>query len=412
MTESTSSPVQAGANRRQFLLGGAAVGVGAVAALGIDRAINQQADRPATSPLNGDDTVPFYGAHQAGIDTVPQAHIAFFGLDLRDDVDRAGLARLMRILTDDAARLTQGVPPLADSEPEMVVAPARLTVTFGFGPDFVERAKGQQPKWLKPLPAFEIDALRPEYSDGDLLIQVASDDPMTLAHAGRMLLKDTRSFATLKWSQPGFRRAHGTEKPGTTMRNLFGQVDGTTNPRPGTDDFTEVVWSQEGWMSGGTSIVLRRIQMDLDEWDRVDRAARDNVLGRFQSNGAPLTSNPHRAAAEFDEPDFEAKNAIGLTVIPAAAHIARSRPAAGQEQERIFRRAYNYEAVPSGDEITNAGLLFASYQADVEAQFLPIQRRLSEVDMLNEWTTPVGSSVFAIPPGCAEGGFIGDTLLT
>ena len=30
--------------------------------------------------------------------------------------------------------------------------------------------------------------------------------------------------------------------------------------------------------------------------------------------------------------------------------------------------------------------------------------------MLNEWTTPIGSAVYAIPPGCAEGGFVGDVL--
>lgn len=49
-------------------------------------------------------------------------------------------------------------------------------------------------------------------------------------------------------------------------------------------------------------------------------------------------------------------------------------------------------------------------KADVDRQFLPIQRRLAESDMLNEWTTPVGSAVYAVPPGCAEGGFVGDAL--
>jgi deferrochelatase/peroxidase EfeB len=49
-----------------------------------------------------------------------------------------------------------------------------------------------------------------------------------------MLVKDTRSFATVRWVQQGFRRAYGSVAPGTTMRNLFGQVDGTANPKPGT----------------------------------------------------------------------------------------------------------------------------------------------------------------------------------
>ncbi|MGO2819128.1 MAG: Dyp-type peroxidase, partial [Brevibacterium aurantiacum] len=55
-------------------------------------------------------------------------------------------------------------------------------------------------------------------------------------------------------------------------------------------------------------------------------------------------------------------------------------------------------------------LLFASFQADIERQFLPIQRRLAEVDLLNEWTTPIGSTVWAIPPGIKEGEYIGQSL--
>lgn len=401
---------RAASTRRQFLLGGAAAGVGAAAALGIDYALTTRGAAPASVPLNGGETVPFYGVHQAGVDTDAQAHAMFIGLDLHPEADRDGLRRMMGILTDDAARLTQGVPPLADSEPELAVAPARLTVTFGFGPGLVARANGTSPEWLQPLPAFGIDQLQPEYGDGDLLIQVASDDPVTVAHATRMLLKDTRSFAAIRWVQPGFRRAHGSVKSGTTMRNLFGQVDGTTNPTPGTSDFDEVVWATGGWLAGGTGAVIRRIRMDLDKWDRLDRSGRDQSIGRFQSNGAPLTSSPHGAAAEFDEPDFEAKTPIGFTVIPEFSHMARARPV--QAHERIFRRAYNYQGPPVGKELSDSGLIFVSYQADVERQFVPIQRRLDELDLLNEWTTPIGSAVFAIPPGCAEGGFIGDTLLT
>ena len=394
-----------GSTRRQFLLGGAVAGVGAVAAVGVDLALNDQKDdaKPVAAPMNGDQTVPFFGTHQAGVDTAAQAHGVFVGLDLHDDVDREGLVRLMRILTDDAARLTHGVPALADSEPELALAPARLTITFGFGPGLVARAGRTSPTWLAPLPAFGVDQLRPEFSDGDLLIQIAGDDPLTVAHATRMLVKDARGFASIRWTQQGFRRAYGTERPGTTMRNLFGQVDGTTNPEPGTADFDGVVWSADGWLAGGTGMVLRRIRMDLDKWDRLDRGGRDASVGRTLANGAPLTGTE-----EFDEPDFEAKTSIGFPVIPQFAHIRRAR---GDGSERIFRRAYNYDERPVGSEVSESGLIFVSFQADIERQFIPMQRRLDELDLLNEWTVPIGSAVFAIPPGCMEGGYIGETLL-
>lgn len=403
-------PDRAGATRRQFLLGGAVAGVGAAAAIAIDAGLNAPESAPVrasvSEPLNGDITVPFYGAHQAGIDTAAQAHGLFLAFDLLPTADRDALRRMMRILTDDAARMTQGKSALADSEPELAVTPSRLTVTFGFGPGLVERAGGARPGWLAPLPAFTIDRLQEEYSGGDLLIQIAADDPLTVAHTSRMMLKDTRSFATLRWSQQGFRRAHGSVKPGTTMRNLFGQVDGTSNPEPGTADFDTVVWNTtDGWAAGGTGIVVRRIAMDLDKWDRLDRPGRDQSVGRYQSNGAPLTGTD-----EFDEPDFTAKTPIGFPVIPEFSHLRRSR--SENTAERIFRRAFNYDDTPVTGQISNAGLIFVSFQADIDAQFTPIQRRLDELDLLNEWTTPIGSAVFAAPPGCAEGGYIGETLLT
>lgn len=401
-----SAPGDRGLGRRGFLLGGAVAGAGAVAAIGVDAAVSAGAtDATVSAPLNGDVVVPFHGEHQAGIDTDAQANVSLVALDLRADTDRDALRRLMRLLTDDAARLTQGQGALADTEPELAVSPARLTVTFGFGPGLVARTGAAAPAWLRPLPAFAIDRLRPEYGDGDLLLQVAADDPVTVAHATRMLLKDARAFAAPRWVQQGFRRAHGTARPGTTMRNLFGQVDGTANPLPGTPGFEEVVWSREGWWAGGTGMVVRRIAMDLDKWDRLDRPGRDQAVGRFQSTGAPLTGTD-----EFDEPDFAAKDAIGFPVIPEFSHVRRSR--SDDPAERIFRRGYNYDDAPPTGSVSDAGLLFVSFQADIDRQFVPLQRRLDELDLLNEWTTPIGSAVFALPPGCAEGGFIGEGILS
>lgn len=60
--------------------------------------------------------------------------------------------------------------------------------------------------------------------------------------------------------------------------------------------------------------------------------------------------------------------------------------------------------------MSTVGLMFASYQADIERQFLPIQRRLDGMDLLNQWTTPIGSTVWAIPPGVADGDYVGSRL--
>ena len=403
MTVHEASGSRRGATRRQLLIGGVAAGAGAAVALGIDKVLTPAAVA-APEPPHGESVVPFHGAHQAGIGTDAQAHATFVALDLRPDVDRAALRRMMRLLTDDARRLTAGLPALADSEPELALSPAHLTITFAFGPGFVARAGGAAPAWLAPLPPFSIDALRDEFSDGDLLLQIAADDPLTVAHATRMLLKDSRSFAKLRWMQHGFRRAHGTVAPGTTMRNLFGQVDGTANVRPGSEAFDDVVWSDDGWLAGGTGMVVRRIRMDVDKWDEVDRDAREFSIGRTLDTGAPLTGTK-----EHDEPDFEATGPRGFPVIDDIAHIRRAR--SNDPREQIFRRAYNYDVPPSGSSVSESGLIFVAFQADVARQFTPMQERLAKADLLNLWTTPIGSAVFAVPPGCREGGYVGETLL-
>ncbi|CAG7844949.1 putative deferrochelatase/peroxidase EfeN [Pseudoclavibacter triregionum] len=416
----------AGVRRRDLLIGGAAAGAGALAALGVDRAVQampaQDAAPGSTRPWEqlgpsgdafGGETVAGDGIHQPGVATPPQAHAVFLGIDLDPAVDRARLRNLLRLLGDDIARLTAGAAALADQEPELATTPANLTITLGFGPGLVDRVDpARKPSWLAPLPAYSIDRLEDRWSGGDLLIQVCADDPLTLAHAQRMLLKDVRAFGSIRWAQPGFRNARGSLPTGTTMRNLFGQVDGTVNPHPGDADFDAVVWVGEGsgqpaWMIGGSSLVLRRIHMNLETWDEVDRPGREASIGRNLANGAPLTG-----VDEFDEPDFEARTPQGFTVISPASHMRRAR---GDGKERILRRVYNYDdAVPgaagTGAAVNDSGLLFASFQADPLEQFAPIQARLAEADLLNVWTTPIGSAVFAIPPAAGAGGFPGDGL--
>ncbi|WP_433089045.1 Dyp-type peroxidase [Dactylosporangium sp. CA-052675] len=390
--------------RRALLAGGALTLAGA----GTAALVTTAGPSPSTVDFGGQ-VVPFHGPHQAGIETPAQAHAAFVALDGKPGTDRAALARLMRLLTDDAARLTRGAPPLADGQPELAAVPARLTVTFGFGPGLFDAAGllAQRPESLRPLPAFGIDRLLPQWCGGDLLLQICADDPVTVSHAQRMLVKDARAFATVRWVQRGFRRARGMQDDGVTQRNVLGQVDGTANPEPGTDVFAGAVWTDDGpqWLrGGGTTLVLRRIRAELETWDAADTAGKEFAVGRRLADGAPLTGRH-----EHDPLDLLAKNAIGFPVISEFSHAARAHVLS--DRQRIFRRPYNYDEPPAADGSADAGLVFASFQRDIARQFLPIQRNLAEADLLNEWITPIGSAVFAIPPGCEEGDWIGRTLL-
>ena len=395
---------------RRAVLGGSVASLGLVG-LGTSAGWAAHAARPELArhaPGWGHTSViPFFGVHQAGIISPPTAHARYAVFDLLPGVTRSDIRRLLTIITEDASRLVEGVAPLADSEPELAYVPAHLTVTVGFGPNLVQRVNPDAvPSWLQPLPGFDIDELDPQLTGGDLLVIIQADDLLTVSHAARVLTRQTQTLMSLRWSRDGFRRARGSEHDGVTMRNLFGQVDGTQGPHIGEESFDTVVWGLPGqspsWLEGGTGYVLRVIEMNLDTWDEVDRPDRERSIGRRLDSGAPLTGQH-----EHDVPDFDARNELGLPVIPGFAHMRRAR--AVDAHEVFHRRGYNYE-FDRGDGHVESGLLFEAFANDPVRQFLPVQRRLAEVDMMNLWTTPVGSGVFALPPGCQRGGFIGDTL--
>lgn len=125
--------------------------------------------------------------------------------------------------------------------------------------------------------------------------------------------------------------AYGAIPKGQTPRNLFGQVDGTVNP------YTAAEYSQQVFEEdGSTSMVVRRIAMHLDEWEKLDRTSREESVGRSLADGAPLTGTN-----EFDEPDFDALDQYGIPVIDKNSHMARARAPKDHPEQRFKRRPYN-----------------------------------------------------------------------
>ncbi len=311
----------------------------------------------------------------------------------------------MRLLADDAARLTQGLPALGDTEPELALSPASLTITAGFGPRLFDLAgvASRRPASVRELPAFTGDKLQPRWGQSDLVLQICTDDPTTLAHTVRMLVKDARSFGTVRWAQRGFASPGATENG--TARNLMGQVDGSVNPVPGTPEFDQAVWAtQPGWFAGGSVLVLRRIVMILETWDAFERAGKEQVIGRRLDTGAPLTGT-----VEKDVPDLDAVDAQGFPVIEPLAHIRLAK--ALTPAETMLRRPFSYDDGVDAAGRADVGLLFVAFQADADTAFVPVQRRLAEKDLFNKWITHVGSAVYAVPPGVADGGYWGQQLL-
>ena len=355
-----------------------------------------------------DRSLDFHGQHQMGIEEPLQAVTNFVSFDLKPGVNEESMRRWMKLITDDIARLAKGEAVLADPAPQLMIGPARFSAYVGFGPSLFRKLnlQSQMPEGFISLPKFKVDNLEDKFSGGDVLIHVAADDPVVLAHGTRSLVRDSMPFASVRWVQSGFGHSPGMVPSGVTHRNLMGQVDGTANPELGSTDFADVVWIQDGpqWIRNGTLLVFRRIAMELDGWDQLGTPAKEEVIGRKLSNGAPLTGQE-----ETDTPDLAARHPNGLKVIPDFAHIRRAAPLEG---ERIFRRPFSYSAGMTATGSADVGLLWTAYQRNIESQFLPIQQRLDELDLLNRWTTPIGSASFAIAAGVQAGESIAEPLFS
>jgi deferrochelatase/peroxidase EfeB len=404
---------------RRRLLGTAGLALGGVAVGGAGGVAlaSTLGDKPGVA--NG--LVPFHGRHQAGIATPAQDRLLFASYDLttnsRDDV-----VGLLEAWTRAAERLVIGdavgepaptdAAPNTDTGESLGLRPANLTLTFGFGPSLFTRdgmgLVDRRPAALVDIPAFPGDLLDPARSGGDLCVQACGDDPQVLFHAIRNLTRMARGTAVVRWVQDGFGRTSSTTSSQVTPRNLMGFKDGTNNLRADQADFATNVWATSGdgasWMDNGSYLVARRIRILIEIWDRSSLADQEATIGRHRETGAPLG-----AADEFAPIDLSATNADGTHVTPVDAHIALANQNANAIH--FLRRGYNFtDGLDTTLGQLDAGLFFLAYQRDPRAQFIPMQDKLARIDALNEYIKHVGSAVFAVPPGIAPGGWIGETL--
>ncbi len=389
--------------RRSLLthLGTAVAGAAAGAGAGVALA---PASDAATGPTPPGRTISPWGRHQPGI-TQPTPPVAeLVALTLRPEAlrDPDALGRLLRVWTTDVEALTAGRGAPGDTTPWLASAHSDLTITVGLG----RRAlRGRaRPAGFEPVPAMRHDRLLPAWCGGDLLVQVMGREGTTVAHAVRRMVADAGPWATLAWRQSGSWNGTGPDGRPVTGRNHFGQVDGSANPPAGSELFDRTVWITEGPWAGGTTLVVRRIEMDLTTWDELTGDEQEASTGRRLADGTPLTGG-----AELDDVDLLATDETGQRRIALDAHVRRSHPSVNAGA-RIHRRGLNYVHV-DGTEVTS-GLVFLSHQRDLAGQFTPIQQTLDDSDALNEWTTAIGSAEFALLPGFTQGTWLGHQIFS
>ena len=397
-------------SRRNFLKGAVSGAAGTALAGGVLIG-GAHADAAAASgdAAPGLSSYPFHGPNQAGILTPVPAAKQAAALVASFDVtatSRAGLADLLRTLTDRARALTAGGPPpdLGIAQPPSdsdVLGPSMpadgLTVTLGVGASLFDDRfglAGRKPLRLSTMTAFPNDALEEPWLHGDLSLQLCANHADTVHHALRDITRHARGGMQPRWKMQGY---SAPPRPSGSGRNLLGFKDGTANP---TGDFADsLVWvddpAEPAWARGGSYQAVRLIRMLVEFWDRVSITEQEGMFGRRRDSGAPLDGNN-----EFDTPDFAADPQGN--VIPLDSHIRLANPrTAATEKNRLIRRSYSYDLGFDDNGDMQAGHIFLAYQQDLARQFITVQNRLVN-EPLVDYVQPFGGGYFYVLPGIRD----------
>jgi deferrochelatase/peroxidase EfeB len=375
------------------------------------------------APVAAGSAVPFYGTHQAGIASAVQdrMHITAFDITSRRPGD---VVRLLKAWSQAAATMTAGLQvgeegaiplnpeaPPDDTGEALNLPPSRLTLTIGFGAGMFEKGGkdrfgvgAHRPAGLIDLPHFAGDNLDPARSGGDIVVQACADDPQVAVHAIRNLARIGFGTVAVRWSQLGFGKTSSTTPSEQTPRNLFGFKDGTKNIAG--DDAARLrdqVWvsssrdGEPGWLEGGSFLVARRISMRVETWDRTSLGEQEAIVGRTKRVGAPLGQ-----ARERDE--------FQLSEATKNSHVGLARPESN-DGHAILRRGYSFVDGSDGLGRLDAGLFFVAFCRDPRLQYVPLQSKLSNNDVMQEYVQHTGSGLYAVPPGPRDAGdYWGSTL--
>jgi deferrochelatase/peroxidase EfeB len=193
----------------------------------------------------------------------------------------------------------------------------------------------------------------------------------------------------------------------------MGFKDGTMNVK--AEDAAAVeehVWvpsdgdSKGKWLAGGSYLVVRRINMTIETWDRQPLSEQEQVIGRTKAEGAPLTGG-----GEFSQPDFNLEGRTREPIVATDAHVRLVHPS-NNGGAKMLRRGYNFVDGSDGLGRMDAGLFFLAYVRDPRTQFIPIQTKLGLGDRLSEYVQHTGSALFAVPAGIAQGEYVGQALFS
>jgi deferrochelatase/peroxidase EfeB len=377
-------------------------------------------DPPAPNPPPAPSPVPV--APQPGITNRPPEHAIVAALALPGDAASA-IAALAKLRAVETQELSSRLPAEDASTPKAQAGPetgeigfadgfdrAFLTITTGFSSTAYDKlgiSQASRPQDLVPIPWDKLGDAPVQPLEGDIVLQICSDDPYICEHVLHRVLYELSGQVSLVWAQVGVQRYSSREGRVNRAegRALTGFIDGTANLDPnacdGTDDILIFVdpsacgtypqlpppspapaygqptpaafppdlrpppSSEPAWTKFGSYMVVRSTVVNFDSWDTETLGTQEQSVGRFKFSRSflDLADDP----ADLNSPPAFAANPQNVAV-PLTAHVRKANPRGpSDDQRRIFRRGY--PLINGSVTGLDRGLLFIAYGRTISTQF-------------------------------------------
>lgn len=252
---------------------------------------------------------------------------------------------------------------LAPTLRELASRPIGEELVLGLGPALIEGLGGAI-AGLRPFPALSGPGCHVPSTQADLWLWIRGTDRGDIAHIAR-------SFATS--ARPAFR--HDRIVDGFKYRgglDLTGYEDGTENPEGDAAIEAAIVQGVGSGLDGASFVATQQWVHDLDHFETMPQAERDNIIGRRKSDNE-----------EFDD-------------APVSAHVKRTAQESFDPEAFVVRRSMPW-ADASGE-----GLMFVAFGKSPDAFEAQLRRMTGQdddvIDGLFRFTRPISGSYFWCPP--------------
>ncbi len=257
---------------------------------------------------------------------------------------------------------------IADTEPVSVLRdlaswPLEQDLVIGLGPGLIH-GLGKSFEGLRPFPTMSGPGCEVPSTQADIWCWVRGSDRGRITHSARAIERMLRPAFRCDRLVDGFRFDRGLD--------LTGYEDGTENPVGDAATRAAIVAGAGPGLNGSSFVATQQWVHDLDHFDAMSEAERDNIIGRR------LRDNE-----ELDD-------------APISAHVKRTEQESFDPEAFVVRRSMPW--ADAGGE----GLMFVAFGKSLDAFEAQLRRMTGQednvIDGLFRFSRPVSGSYFWCPP--------------